>query len=157
MMDKSQDIRLEIRSDPDLLPAVRGMIANLCERYGFSDMEIGHISLAVDEALANVIRHGYDSRLDGPIWISCSMLPGPPISLRIVIEDEGKQIDPGEIKGRDLDEIRPGGLGVHIMREVMDTCEFQIRDGAGMRLVLEKKATELPRDMTETQTKQGYE
>ena len=57
----------------------------------------------------------------------------------IVIEDEARQIDPAFIKGRELDDVRPGGLGVHIIREVMDVVEYESRDGVGMRLTLFKQ------------------
>jgi hypothetical protein len=64
--------------------------------------------------------------------------PRVPTGLRIVIEDLGRQTDPGAIKGRDLDDVRPGGLGVHIIREVMDEVVYEKRPGGGMRLTLVK-------------------
>ena len=151
------DIQLEIASNPNLLPAVRGMVSGLCERFSFSEVEIGHICLALDEGLANVIRHGYESQQDGRIWIACTIIPESPIRLRIEIEDEGRQVDPSEIKSRDLSEVRPGGLGVHIMREVMDVCEFTTREESGMRLVLEKKAIDNATGITTAHSQQGYE
>lgn len=138
MSDALPKIKLEIHSNPMLLPSIRGLIIGLGERYGFSEDETAHIALAVDEALANVIRHGYESKISESIWITCTVDPGPPPRLTIEIEDEGKQVDPKHIKGRSLEEIRPGGLGVHIMREVMDRCEFSTRAQSGMRLILEK-------------------
>ena len=152
MNHQGPDLRLEIASNPNLLPAVRGMVSGLCERFNFSPVEIGHICLALDEGLANVIRHGYDSQLDGRIWISCTIMPGPPIRLRLEIEDEGRQT-----RSRDLHEIRPGGLGVHIMREVMDLCEFTTRESTGMRLVLEKEAADKVAHTANIHSHQGYE
>ena len=60
---------------------------------------------------------------------------------RILIEDEAEQVDPEEIQPRSLDEIRPGGLGVHIIREVMDEARFERRPGSdvGMRLEMIKR------------------
>ena len=146
MSDVHPQIKIELHSNPSLLPAVRGLIVGLGERYGFSDHETAHVALAVDEALANVIRHGYDSDTKKTIWLTCTIDSGPPPRLIIEIEDEGKQIDPEFIKGRPLDEIRPGGLGVHIMREVMDRCEFSTRAQSGMRLILEKTSTKSHQD-----------
>jgi anti-sigma regulatory factor (Ser/Thr protein kinase) len=136
--DSSPTIRIELLSRPDLLAPVRAMIVSLAERFGFDDIESGHLALAVDEALANVIRHGYESRADGRIWVAVHLIESPVRTLRIEIEDEGRQVDPSLINPRDLDEIRPGGLGVHIMREVTDACDFETRQPRGMRLVLEK-------------------
>ncbi len=152
--DPPPTIRLELLSRPDLLAPVRAMIVSLAERFGFDDIESGHLALAVDEALANVIRHGYESRPDGRIWLTIRLLDDPAPTFRIEIEDEGRQIDPSQINPRDLDEIRPGGLGVHIMREVTDACDFETRSPRGMRLVLEKMPRRRPphdhRDADET-------
>jgi anti-sigma regulatory factor (Ser/Thr protein kinase) len=67
-----------------------------------------------------------------------------PDAIRIVIEDEAQQIDPALIRSRDLDEIRPGGLGVHIIKTIMDEAAYEKRsDGkggtGGMRLTMMKK------------------
>ncbi|MAC19200.1 MAG: hypothetical protein CMJ23_05875 [Phycisphaerae bacterium] len=131
-------IRLQILSRPDLLAPVRSMVLSLSERFGFDEVESGHLALATDEALANVIRHGYDSRPDGRIWISFHLIDHPEPCFRIEIEDEGKQVDPESIAPRRLEDVRPGGLGVHIMREITDTCDFEPRNPGGMRVILEK-------------------
>jgi anti-sigma regulatory factor (Ser/Thr protein kinase) len=138
MNPSETELLIQFRSDPDLLPAIRGMLRGLCERQGFNEEEIGHITLAVDEALANIIRHGYQNRSDGPIWISCGFTNASENRLIIEIEDECPQVSPQTMTGRDLKDIRPGGLGVHLMREVMDLCEFQARPNVGMRVRLEK-------------------
>ncbi|MEO1513215.1 MAG: ATP-binding protein, partial [Planctomycetota bacterium] len=87
-------------------------------------------------------RHGYERAEDRPIWLSLWPLGEPSVGsaegIRIVIEDEAKQVNPDDMVGRELDDIRPGGLGVHIMREVMDSVEFAKRDGAGMRVEMTK-------------------
>jgi anti-sigma regulatory factor (Ser/Thr protein kinase) len=160
-------VRLQILSQPRYLCGAREMVAAVAKRIGFSDLSCSQIALAIDEALANVMRHGYSDRPDGPIWLSVWPLsqqaaprrkadpdetasrpaaengkpasPSAPVGLRIVIEDEAKQIDPSSIKGRDLEDIRPGGLGVHIIRHVMDCVDYAKRDGKGMRLTLEKR------------------
>jgi hypothetical protein len=69
---------------------------------------------------------------------ACAPGGGRCAGLRIVIEDCGRQADPDAIKGRDLDDIRPGGLGVHIIREVMDQAVYEKRPAGGMRLTLVK-------------------
>lgn len=139
-MSKAPDIRLELVSDPIYLAGARELVSAVARRLGFNDEGCGQIALAVDEALCNVIRHGYDKRRDGPIWLSLwPASPGGEAGVTIVIEDEARQVDPAEIRGRDLDEIRPGGLGVHIIREVMDEVRFERREKVGMRLTLVKR------------------
>lgn len=139
-------IRVEMLSNPLYLSGARELVAAVADRLGFSDEACGHIKLAVDEALCNVIRHGYDRRPDGPIWLTLQPLgpaccgdSGDTAGLQIVIEDEARQVDPEQIRSRDLDEVRPGGLGVHIISEVMDEVRYEKRDGAGMRLTMLKR------------------
>lgn len=141
-MMQPPDIRIQMVSDPNYLSGARDLVASVARRLGFSEEGCGQIALAVDEALCNVIRHGYDRRRDGPIWISLWPLQGENGTgpgLRIVVEDEAKQVDPSVIKSRDLDEIRPGGLGVHIIRQVMDEVKYEKRERVGMRLTLVKR------------------
>lgn len=131
-------VRLELVSDPMFLAGAREMVSSVAGRLGFGDTACGQIALAVDEALCNVIRHGYEGQGGRPIWIELWPIESGE-GLRIVIEDEAKQIDPDAVRGRDLDDIKPGGLGVHIMREIMDSVVFERRDGVGMRLTLTKR------------------
>ena len=136
-MSDAPFIRLEMQSNPLYLSGARDLIAAVAKRLGFSDVACCQIALAVDEALCNIIRHGYKRQGDGRIWVSLERRTDPD-GLRIVIEDEARQVDPEKIRGRDLDEIRPGGLGVHIIREVMDEVVFEKRERIGMRLTLVK-------------------
>jgi len=132
-------LRLEMLSQPRLLSAVRAMVGNLAQRFGFDDQDCNQISLAVDEALCNVINHGYDRRKDGRIWVSVwPEEEGERTGMRVVIEDGARQVDPEEIQGRDLDDVRPGGLGVHIIRQVMDEVVYEKREQGGMRLTMVK-------------------
>lgn len=140
MSDKPH-VRLEVLSNPLYLCGARELVSAVAKRLSFDEMACCQIALAVDEALCNVIRHGYDRQTDRPIWLS--IFPeGPadhPDMLRIVIEDEAKQVDPEVIKSRDLEDVRPGGLGVHIIKEVMDEVRYEKRGAVGMRLTMSKK------------------
>jgi anti-sigma regulatory factor (Ser/Thr protein kinase) len=131
-------LRLQMFSQPRFLAAVRALIASVCDRLGFNSMQCGQISLAVDEALCNVITHGYERRSDGPVWINLWSDDAEPARIKIVIEDLANQVDPDSIQPRDLDDIRPGGLGVHIIREVMDEVRYERRSDRGMRLTMTK-------------------
>ena len=61
-----------------------------------------------------------------------------------MIEDEAAQVDPAAMQGRELDDVRPGGLGVHIIREVMDEVVYSKRETKGMRLTMVKLAPGTP-------------
>ena len=132
-------LTLEMLSQPRLLAAARAMVGNFAQRQGFNEVQCGQISLAIDEALCNIINHGYERRADGRITLRLWDLPGMPRGLKVVIEDRARQVDPSTIRHRDLDDIRPGGLGVYIIREIMDEVCYECREGGGMRLTLVKR------------------
>ncbi len=143
-------IEIRLLSDPTYLAGARELVLGLSRRLGFRQDESGRIALAVDEALANVINHGYARALDRPIWMSIWIqTPEGAPGLRITIEDEARQIDPDSICGRDLDDVKPGGLGVHIIREVMDKVVYECRETVGMRLTMIKALTSQSTHMRE--------
>ena len=139
MINDPAHLRIELLSQPRFLAGVRATINAVSERLGFDHLMSSQIALAVDEAVCNVIRHGYGCAEDGRIWISVWALDAPSPGMCIVIEDEAKQVDPQAIKSRPLDEIRPGGLGVHIIHNIMDQVEFTKRQQGGMRLEMIKR------------------
>ncbi len=148
-MNGAYEVRLELRSNPLYLSGARELVGAIARRLGFPDEHASQIALALDEALCNVIRHGYDRETGKPIWIS--LIPrglGPEAgpeharqadALTLIIEDEAPQVEPDKIRSRDLDEVRPGGLGVHIIQSVMDEVRYEQRDPIGMRLVMTKR------------------
>lgn len=134
------DVRLEMLSQARFLAAARALANSIAQRTGFNEVQCGQISLAVDEALCNIINHGYEKNGDGRIWVNIWATEDDPPQLRVVIEDRAKQVEPDTIRSRDLDDIRPGGLGVYIIREVMDEVRYEKREGGGMRLTMVKHA-----------------
>lgn len=129
---------MEIPSQPAFLAPLRAFITTIAERCGFDEVAQFQLALAIDEAVANVINHGYGRRPDGRVSVKLWRITNGREGIQVVIEDEGRQIDPALIRSRDLDDVRPGGLGVHIIREVMDHCRWERRAEGGMRLVLVK-------------------
>ena len=117
-------LKIEIASHPQLLCVVRGTVQQLAAVVGFPEEDCRAITLAVDEALTNVIRHAYGGRNDQKIQILCSCLPGDS-GIEFVVVDHGTSADPAQLKGRDLDDVRPGGLGVHLIAQIMDTVHYE--------------------------------
>jgi len=141
-MNDRPHICVELLSNPAYLSGARELISSVCKRLGFDDLTCSKVALAVDEALCNVIRHGYKYAEDRPIWIRLWPLfdaEHRPDGVKLVIEDEAEQVDPETMKGRDLDDIKPGGLGVHIIRDVMDEVCYERREKVGMRLTMIKR------------------
>ena len=154
-MDREPCISVRLFSDPKLLAPTRAFIDALSKNIGFSEKSRGLLALAVDEALANVIRHGYSERTDGLIWLNIWRLSDP-LGLRIVLEDLGRSVDPSLIKGRDLADIRPGGLGVHIIKETMTESKWEARPGGGMRLTLVKLLAPEERESSSPSQSENY-
>src|SRR5262249_47307097 len=75
-MPERSEIQIQMMSNPLYLSGAREMVAAVARRLAFSDEACGQIALAVDEALCNVIRHGYGRQPDRPIWISLTPVGG---------------------------------------------------------------------------------
>ena len=123
-------LKLELRSDPKLLCVVRGAMEPLTEMLGFSAPDCRSIIRAVDEALSNIMRHFLTrgARIKPSMFHARAFSPGPArkqareSKLYCMIVDR-PLIRPNE-HGRPLDEIRPGGLGLHIIQDAMDSVEY---------------------------------
>lgn len=137
-------LKLELRSQPALLCVVRGALEPLIETLGFSEEYNRAVIRAVDEAVSNIMKHSYQGRPDQPIELYCSRLEkreedGTERGVEILLFDCGPKVDTTKIEPRSLDELRPGGLGLHIIRASMDTVEYK-RAGRLNRLRLVKFA-----------------
>lgn len=138
-MTESLPMRMTILSQTENLPGVRKEAERICVELGFDAAATGAVMLSVDEALTNIIRHCYHGRQDQRIDIEFAAQGEPPESLRIVLRDYGTFVDPATIKSRDLADIRPGGLGVHIINNCMDHVEYTPAEGGGTILTLIKR------------------
>lgn len=117
----SDDIKLSILSHPRYLQLVRGVMERIADIIGFSEDEAGHITLAVDEACSNIIKYSYMN--DPGKKIDISIKPHEK-KIEIHITDYGKRCDISQMQSRDINDIRPGGLGVYIINKVMDSVEY---------------------------------
>ena len=138
-MGRQDDIRLSIPSDPACMTIVRALVEKMARRAGFGEEQVDRIILAVDEACTNIIRHQYGGRRDERIDIATSLDAGNG-RLEFVLRDYGEQRDPNGFFGRAIEDVRPGGLGIHIIKEVMDVVEYGAAPGGGMQLRLGKSA-----------------
>jgi anti-sigma regulatory factor (Ser/Thr protein kinase) len=141
------EIEIRIRAHPEYLSVVRSAARRTAELAGLGDQEVHAVTLALDEALTNVIRHSYGGPCCKPIIVKFrrrAAAGDKPSGLEFDIRDYGRQVDPGTIRSRDLDDIRPGGLGVHIIRSVMDEVEYSCPVDGGMQLHMVKYITGAP-------------
>jgi anti-anti-sigma factor len=142
LFGKSTPVSILILSDPKKLKEVRQQVLEATQSAGFDDPLQGRIVLAVDEAITNIIRHGYHGAADKEIQIA---LFNDEDALRISIRDFADKPDVSKIASRDLKDVRPGGLGCHFIREIMDEVEYDVtthKIGTELKLV-KFKATNL--------------
>jgi len=123
-------LKLEFESNPEMLSVVRHALGQLAETLGLPSTGCRAVVLAVDEALTNIIRHAYRGEKGRPIQVSFRRIDvrrngREEKALEIVLEDRGAKVDRARLCGRSLEEVQPGGLGLHFMKECMDTVEFR--------------------------------
>lgn len=88
------------------------------------------LNLALEEAVTNVILYAYPEGADGLVDVEAILAPG---KLTFIISDSGKAFDPTSASVPDLtaslDERPIGGLGIHLVRQLMDSVEYERREG----------------------------
>ena len=119
------DLRLKLvmQSDTRVLGIARAAVSEFAAVCGLSEDERQGVVLALDEALANIIRHAYKHRHDQEMELSCQANQD-----RIVFRmlDQGEPADPEKICGRPLDEVSLSGRGTHLMKAIMDEVAYEL-------------------------------
>ena len=141
MSDKPKKIpnELTVPSTTGNLSRIRKFVKNYSEKFGLDNDLTGKIVLAVDEACTNIIKHAYKYSPQGKITIK---LKTDKKKLSISIIDEGGHFDPQSIPEPDLKKMqherRGGGLGIFLMKKLMDEVEFSNLAGNRNKVVLVK-------------------
>ena len=117
----NNEFDLTIPSQTAKLKRVRRFVAAAAQRFGFSLDDASKIALAVDEACTNIIKHAYNFADDKNIHLTIFMRDG---RFEVLITDHGKPFDPDGVKLPDMKEYlshyRRGGLGMYLMKSLMD-------------------------------------
>ncbi len=113
------------RSSTTALSDVREFINRRAADFGFGDKEVSEITLAVDEACTNVIKHAYKENPEAEFEIK---IIASGAEFEIVIRDWGHGFDPEKVPVPNIKEKvkrhKAGGLGIFMMRKLMDTVEY---------------------------------
>jgi len=113
---------LEIHSQASNCKLCRHFIEAWSLAAGYPDLERGRIVLAADEAVTNIMRHTYKGATDLRITLSAEITEG---HLHLRLRDFGPHVDPEKLKGRALEDIKPGGLGLHLLQSVFSVVEHK--------------------------------
>jgi anti-sigma regulatory factor (Ser/Thr protein kinase) len=126
-------LKLVVPSDPRFLSIARHAVSEVGAICGLSEESSQGITLAVDEALANIIRHAYKNRHDQEIELDCQV-NADRIVFRLL--DQGEPPDPARICGEPLNDVSLSGRGTHLIKAIMDEMSYKQTPGKNeLRLV----------------------
>ena len=136
MTQEEKLLEMRIPAKPERLGLVRAVVKRAAKASGCGD-ELGEqLVIAINEACMNVIQHAYGNNGTGDIVLEI-FNNGSQIRFRLV--DFAAPVDLDKVKSRDLEDIRPGGLGVHFISEIMDEVSMgHLEDGTGNFLEMKK-------------------
>src|SRR5205809_6160126 len=126
--------KIEFSSHTANLALMRKFVRGFLDAYPFTEKERTLMVLGVDEACTNIIRHAYHFRDDQLISLS---LEGLRNCIRMRLRDYGKQTAANLMRGRSHDLIKPGGLGLHLIRNAFDKVDYIVK-ARGTELVMTK-------------------
>jgi len=130
---------LSVAASLDSLQEVRSFIDRAGASLGVTEQVLGDLRLAVDEAVTNVVLHGYRNA-GGDVELHMHA-DGDDVVIRIL--DRAGRFDPNRVKAPSLDtplQDRPaGGMGIFLIRQMTDQAEFLPRPGGGNELRLVKR------------------
>lgn len=132
--------KLKIKSRTDNLSTIRDFVSTSATEAGVIPDFIENIILAVDEACTNIIKHAYGSSPDGELIIKVKSTPS---KFTVVITDYGNSFEPERIPEPDLQKYyrqrRVGGLGMYLMKTLMDDVKYVSVPGKHNEVLLTKK------------------
>jgi anti-sigma regulatory factor (Ser/Thr protein kinase) len=152
-----EDIRLEVASDPQLLESIRAVVRTYAARHGLSAERVCEVVLALDEACSNSIRHAYQGRKTGRLYLSLRSGNGV---LEFELRDDGipaseERTQRKALETPSLDMLQPGGLGVQLIYGVFDEVQFERGEDKGNCVTMRLKGVaevEASRDSAGRQT-----
>lgn len=123
------DQTLTVPAALDALVLISDFVVAHAQASGMDEHAVWEVQLAIDEAATNVIQHSYADSA-GNIMVVATVDASV---LQIALHDGGRAFDPADVPPPDLDspleERRTGGLGIYLMRKLMDSVEFTVENG----------------------------
>ncbi|MDX8410984.1 MAG: ATP-binding protein [Mariprofundaceae bacterium] len=122
-----------LESKCDCVRILHSMVEVIAGRVGLDCVEANRLALAANELFANICSHGYKDEV-GIIEVDFAICPS---ELCLEFRDFGLPVAcMSQLKGRDLDDVRPGGLGLHLMHTAMDEVHHEsLNDGNRWTLI----------------------
>ena len=122
------------------LETICDYVTDCAKSAGLSEAEVYAVQLAVDEASTNIIEHGYGQECPDRIDITCEILED---GLKVVIYDDAEPFNPETVPepqiNVSLDDVKPRGLGIFLMRQMMDEVCYEPTPDKGNTLTMIKR------------------
>ena len=135
----SEQYALCVRSQLTNLAQIALFVSDQAQSVGMNNDQVFAIQMAVDEACTNSIEHAYNGQDNGEVTICC-YAEGDDFVVKIT--DLGAHFDPSAIPEPDtsvpLEDRAIGGLGLFLMRQLMDSVEFQSHSATGNEVIMRK-------------------
>ena len=132
-------VTMRWRADLAQLAAIREFVAESSRSLDADELAIRDLQLAVDELCSNSIRHGYGGQ-EGQIEVSVERIGH---AIQVVVRDWGMAFDPEQVPVPDLqvplEERSLGGLGLFLVKQVMDDVRFEFDDGNGNSVTMVRR------------------
>ena len=137
--NKNKSRELRVKSKTENLSAIRDFVSENALNAGIPMTKVEDIMLAVDEACTNIIKHAYKSSPEGEIIINIEYNKE---KFTITIIDYGKSFEPERVPLPDLQkyyrEHKVGGLGIYLMKSLMDDVKYTSVPGKYNQVLLSK-------------------
>jgi serine/threonine-protein kinase RsbW len=135
-----RSFELTINADINEIPRVSAALENVMQVHSFSNEEILDTQLAVEEAVTNIIMHGYKGHA-GEIHLTCHATRG---IIEIQVEDTAPLFNPLSVPDPDftaeIQDRKLGGLGIFLIRKVMDDVIYQNDRGKNILVLIKRKS-----------------
>jgi len=136
---KKRKFFLKLESKSSNLKLIREFVVRIAQEADFNEEDMHKIELAVDEACSNVVKHAYPDNENNSIEIEVSF---DSRAFNVKVQDRGCGFDPNRLPQTDmktyLEKYQVGGLGIHLMKSLMDLVEYNINPAKKNQVILTK-------------------
>jgi sigma-B regulation protein RsbU (phosphoserine phosphatase) len=133
-----KELQINLSNKLSELESFNQSLSEFGRRHGLTPRVVHDLNLAFEEILTNIISYGYTDNREHEIKVHLSLQPG---EVKAEVEDDGQPFNPLEAPEADtaqsLEERTIGGLGIHLVRKLMDGLEYQRQEGKN-RLLMKK-------------------